>query len=195
MNKIHVIDNVISKEAQEEIKNLLYSNSFPWFYVSDITYGEDETNEKRCGFGHYLVLDKQVNSPYLNTILPIVYNVRDKLKYKKNKIAEIYKCRAFLQIPLIKEKAVFDDPHIDQKDPHTVILYYVNDNEARTRIYKNQFNKNIHKKQIIPKTKNLIEYKTITPKQGRAVVFNGKYFHTEEQPIKSNKCILNFNIS
>ena len=175
MNKIHVIDNVISKEAQEEIKNLLYSNSFPWFYVSDITYGEDETNEKRCGFGHYLVLDKQVNSPYLNTILPIVYNV--------------------LQIPLIKEKAVFDDPHIDQKDPHTVILYYVNDNEARTRIYKNQFNKNIHKKQIIPKTKNLIEYKTITPKQGRAVVFNGKYFHTAEQPIKSNKCILNFNIS
>ena len=42
MNKIHVIDNVISKEAQEEIKNLLYSNNTA--HTSEVTYMPDFRN-------------------------------------------------------------------------------------------------------------------------------------------------------
>ena len=34
----------------------------------------------------------------------------------------------------------------------------------------------------------------ITPKMGRVVVFNGKYWHTAEQPEHSNRCIINYNI-
>ena len=34
----------------------------------------------------------------------------------------------------------------------------------------------------------------VTPKQGRAVIFNGKYYHTAQQPKDNVRCIINFNV-
>jgi hypothetical protein len=34
----------------------------------------------------------------------------------------------------------------------------------------------------------------VTPKQGRAVIFDGKYYHTARQPKDKLRCIINFNI-
>ena len=34
----------------------------------------------------------------------------------------------------------------------------------------------------------------VTPKQGRAVIFDGKYYHTAEQPKDNLRCIINFNV-
>src|SRR5210317_2264754 len=36
--------------------------------------------------------------------------------------------------------------------------------------------------------------KKIQPKQGRVVIFNGKYWHTAEQPKTKNRCVINYNI-
>jgi len=34
----------------------------------------------------------------------------------------------------------------------------------------------------------------VKPKRGRAVIFDGKYYHTAEQPTQNMRCIINFNI-
>ena len=49
--------------------------------------------------------------------------------------------------------------------------------------------KQLFMKMILTKIK-----KAIKPKQGRVVVFNGKYWHTAEQPKKNKRCIINYDI-
>ena len=46
----------------------------------------------------------------------------------------------------------------------------------------------------MPFFEDVKELKRITPKQGRVVIFDGMYWHTE-QPKKDVRCIINFNIS
>ena len=38
------------------------------------------------------------------------------------------------------------------------------------------------------------EKQRVTPKQGTAVMFDGRYLHTAYQPKKNMRCIINFNI-
>ena len=37
--------------------------------------------------------------------------------------------------------------------------------------------------------------RSITPKQGSVVIFDGSYFHTAEQPKQGNRCIINCNLT
>ena len=46
----------------------------------------------------------------------------------------------------------------------------------------------------IPYFEDVKELKRVTPKQGRIVVFDGRYWHTAEQPTKNIRCIINMNI-
>ena len=77
------------------------------------------------------------------------------------------------------------------KEEHLVVLYYVNDSDGDTVIYKQKYNQKENK---IPYMKDMEELKRITPKQGRVIMFNGDNFHTAQQPIKNVRCIVNYNI-
>ena len=42
-----------------------------------------------------------------------------------------------------------------------------------------------------------VEYtikQSVTPKQGRVVLFDGGLFHTAEQPTKNTRCVVNYNL-
>ena len=43
-------------------------------------------------------------------------------------------------------------------------------------------------------TAKLLIKKKITPKQGRVVVFDGRFYHTAEQPTDNKRCIINFDV-
>ena len=60
--KIYVFDDIIDLDLQEEIKNVLvsdyvyYNQSFPWYYLDDITVTYDNPNsQRRPGFTHEYV--------------------------------------------------------------------------------------------------------------------------------------------
>ena len=44
-------------------------------------------------------------------------------------------------------------------------------------------------------TKKLLIKKRVTPKQGRLVVFDGRYWHTAEQPKYNKRCVINTDIT
>ena len=58
------------------------------------------------------------------------------------------------------------------KEKHLALLYYVNDSDGDTIIYENK--------------KTLKIKKTIKPKQGRIVIFDGSYWHSGSQPKKKH---------
>lgn len=180
---IKIIDDVIDKETQEKIKNTLLSYDFSWHYVSDVSI-KDNQHQRRPGFSHHFVKNNDIISSYYDMIVPIILNSVGE--------TNLINARSFLQLPLSSEFVGngVDTPHLDLTSPHTVILYYVNDSDGDTVIYD-----------YVSKDENDIPYfedikvkETITPKQGRVVIFNGLTWHTARQPKDNVRCIINCNI-
>ena len=174
-NKIKIFDNIIPFKEQNKLINLFLSNSFPWFYIPDITHSFKKS-QKRHALAHRFIKEGHLNSNYFNSVEPIIKHVINKLKYKKVVLSDV---RSFLQFPLNIKSKKLDTPHIDTKHNHIVFLYYVKDSEASTIIYLD---------------KSFKKYKKIKAKQGRLVVFPGSLWHTAEQPSKKIRCIINCNI-
>jgi hypothetical protein len=88
-------------------------------------------------------------------------------------------------------------PHIDSFFPHYVAIYYVNDSDGDTIIF-NETNDSydsgdadINKIKTGPFTIK----RRVTPKKGKVLIFEGKYYHTSSWPIV-NKCrsVININL-
>ena len=185
---IKILDNIITKEEQEDFKNTLHGAKFNWFYIPDVTKLDNKQQQRPC-LTHLYMNNGHINSVWYDYVKKISDNVNKKLK-KKLKPVQV---RSFLQLSLNKKflgKEKIDTPHIDLDIPHTVYLYYVNDCDGDTVLY----NYKSKDKKDIPIFEDIKELKRITPKQGRVVVFDGRYWHTAEQPTKGTRTIVNFDM-
>ena len=68
-------------------------------------------------------------------------------------------------------------------DNHYVVLYYVLDSDGDTIIYNEQ-----------EESETYTIKERVTPKQGRVVIFDGRFYHTAEQPRHNTRCILNYDL-
>lgn len=176
INDIVIIDDVIPKNYQDLIEsNLLGEMNAHWLLLDDISYGRDRVIDKsNPGLVHPLKIDNQVKSPIFNLVLPMVLISLDHVGWKYH---NTLMARSFLQYP--KEVSTPNNSHIDLEVPHVVCLYYVNDCDGPTVIYE-------------PGTTNIKQ--SINPQKGRAVVFDGKYYHSSSNPTTKRRCIINFDI-
>lgn len=181
MSQIKIVDNIVDKDRQELIKKtLLDNNFFPWYYVKDISKRDNEY-QSRPGFQHLFKKNYEIMSDWFEEVLPIVKDY-----------PQVINARSFLQLPLNQKfigKGV-DTPHLDLTTPHTVVLYYVCDSDGDTILY----NYESKDENDIPYFEDVKIQKKVTPKQGRAVIFNGLTWHTAEQPKNNLRCIINFNV-
>ena len=203
--QILVFDNFIDLEYQEQIKKQLlgaedsFGPRFPWFYVEDVTSAYDEDSQHRPGLSHsYVDLPLEltgdendvlepysvgkVMSGYHDLFVPMLKRVGFKLGLRN---LNVIQGRSFLQFP-VNTDGTIDNPHIDiiGKVDFLVALYYVCDSDGDTVIYNET-----------KESKTYTIKKSITPKQGRMVIFDGSLYHAAEQPINSNtRCIVNYNL-
>lgn len=176
IDNIIVIDNVIPKSYQDLIEaSLLGEMNAHWLLLDDISYGHSNNLAKtNPGLVHPLKVDNQIKSPLFNLVLPMVLLSLDRVGWK---YTDTLMARSFLQFP--KDVSTPNNSHIDLEMPHVVCLYYVNDCDGPTIIYEPRSNK---------------IKKTIDPQKGRAVVFDGKYYHSSSNPTTTRRCIINFDI-
>ena len=188
--EIIVIDDFVSLKYQEKIKHELLglNNNFPWYYVEDVTSAGDDDSQHRAGFGHQYV---NLNDDDVSEIMSVYHHLFTPLlgkacQYLKMPQTEVLQGRSFLQFPLKNiDTSVVDTPHIDidEGDEHIVVLYYVVDSDGDTIIYNERI-----------KSDTYTEKQRVSPKQGRVVIFDGKQYHTAEQPTKGTRCIVNYNL-
>ena len=169
---IKIIDDFIPLDEQEEIKKLFlgYGTSFPWFFKSDVTFKHG--NQNRPAMAHTFVWEGKTISPFANGAVRLGKIGAEKADYK---FTSVLNARTFLQFPLSPNFLKDDTPdsvHIDTPTKHLVVLYYVITADGDT---------------IIGDTK-------VTPKQGRAVLFDGSIYHTAEQPKNGMRCVINVNV-
>lgn len=188
---IEIFDNLIPLTLQKEIKSTMLGGDFPWFHLEDITAYQTPDRERKPALTHYFVNDYQVVSGGFGLISALPHLASDKINFAYSKL---FQARAFLQYPLnlvlLKNKT--DYLHIDALFEHLVVIYYVCDSDGRTIIVDKQ--KENNKADWNLKYSDYPILEKVEPKQGRLLVFDGKYYHTAEQPENNVRCIINFNL-
>ena len=206
-NQIMVIDDFIEKDYQNKIKTELLGGvhhtglQFPWYYIEDITVAYDDDSKHRPGLSHqYVNLPKEwaedndeplkpnllgrVHSEYHDLFVPMLQKVGYKLGLNSVRVLQ---GRSFLQFPLNTDGTI-DTAHIDIEEDidFMVALYYVCDSDGDTVIY--------NEREELPNEKYTVK-ESVTPKQGRMVIFDGRLYHAAKQPINSNtRCVVNYNL-
>ena len=166
-----IIDNLLPQSYADEIENVLLRNSFPWYFLEDITYSNtdkfNELSNKTPGLTHSVLING-TPSGYFD-LVKIIPHLALNTDFKFDKI------RAFLQLP-INTKQKHNNIHVDSILPHIVCLYYVNDSEGDTYLFNGDITQ------------------IITPKKNRVVLFDGSIKHASSAPTKSPRCVLNYNL-
>ena len=86
--------------------------------------------------------------------------------------------RIYITVPHNTDQKNYE-PHTDLPYKHMVVLYYVNDADGDTVFFDNNNN-------------NII--KSVSPKKGRAVSFDGSILHGGGIPTKGPRCIVNYDL-
>jgi hypothetical protein len=197
MNDIFIIDDVIPKDKQDFVEKAMFSKSLFWTFFEDVALSKEETKllgitKKTPAIGCYI---KQEHPPYFFGQLYYKVEMIPRLACQKINLEfnTILDARSFLMFPLHdKVRKEYDNIHVDRTDDHWVCLYYVNDSDGDTVLFK-QTREDMNNDIEVFKNTKFEPLKTVTPKKGRAIVFNGNRYHSSTAPTEGVRCILNFD--
>ena len=183
MNLIEYND-VLPDIQHRWFKEVVTNPSFHWGFIQDSAYSGVASEQ-------FLSLDdKQKNPSFSMSILESDYNHQDRYWFEKFELIFLtlletakldknllQRARLGLYLPM-KTGKEHNNIHTDRDYPHTVLLYYVNDNDGDTYWFDENDNI-IHK---------------FTPKANTAVVFDGMIRHASSNPSTGFKISLNLNV-
>ena len=180
----NIYDNFLTKSYHKEIKDILTSADFPWFYIPNISDGTDTRELKNeYGFYHLLINDKgQGNSNYTSFFRPMLHQIMDITNTNK-----ILKARCDMTTNKGIEKV--HDTHVDFVDQtsYKSVIFYVNETDGDTTLFNERYTSDF-------KDRTQTIMKKVQPKENRLLVFEGDLLHTGSSPINySNRILINCN--
>ena len=187
-----IIDDSLFEQSEiDEIKKILLGE-FPWYlgkgYTSTVLYDvydlfKNHKNVFESGqFTHTFNMEEKITSDFFS--VPSLISNKAMLKYRLSE--QILRSKANLTTKVsVQGDNLHNTPHVDKNFPHWVMIYYVNNSDGDTFIF-NETNFNCS---------NLTVKKRIEPKEGRVVIFDGKYLHAGMHPRNNNyRTVINFNL-
>ena len=189
---IKVLDNIIDKELQDEIENLLFDPQCSWHYNPyTVTSEEEQHHAEQYNISNELLKNVVDTQMFVHSITKGTRIDDEKTSLVCAEILKQFQTRADFPIELvyriqsnlqIRDGHISEEQHnvihVDNYDPHYVIIYYVNDTDGDTLFF--------NESSII---------KRVSPKKGRILLFEGSNLHANQLPRKSlNRCVLNINI-
>lgn len=118
---IKIIDNFLPKRTSNQIKEVMTSNMFPWYYNDGVAYQNNSENEDFY-FTHLFYVNNVFQS---NFIEPVVFPLLEKLN--PNALIRI-KGNLYPRTEDLKNNS----DHVDYKFQHVGAIYYVNSNNGYT---------------------------------------------------------------
>jgi hypothetical protein len=194
-----ILDNLLPETFVSEIEHTLTRPEFDWHYKASIAYEDnsgllqeamaaDPNIRETRGFAHRFYYENTKFGPYCDFIRPILYFIEDKAGIPVNSIERI---RAVLIPPEPLIKDCYNMPHVDLNYPHKTLIYYVNDCDSGTILFKEKYD---FTKVWPDPSRKTIEHR-IESKRGRCVVFDGATYHTGIFPEKNDKILININFT
>ena len=176
------VDNFLPKFYQESIYKSILFEQTPWVAIDNISGGDMTVTadgvdmfKTQSVFYHLCYADEQVYSNLFYTLRPIIDAAEH---YTQSPVNKLLRIRVGLFIK--SADAGSNAPHVDYVDPHKTLLYYVNDSDGDTILYNEFYEKDKHKTRFTIKNK-------VSPKQGRAILFDGLQYHSSSVPIVNDR--------
>jgi hypothetical protein len=198
--EFYVIDDVVEKPVQDLLEDTLLGADTNWVFNRHRAYANHnevtrETKNSLMTFSHLIQSGDVTHTDKINLYLSVVKNSMQKIGIKS---AECFNAVSHIQLPK-SMSSLYGVPHVDSHTPnqsYLICIYYVTDSDGDTLVFK-QNTSNTTQEQV---KSGIINIETdvvqrITPKKGRAVVFDGSQYHCAGRPHKDSiRCVLNFNI-
>lgn len=199
-------NNFFPKIVQKQIIDTITDNNFDWNYRKKENiktrpeykelYESDATILNGDGFRH-MFYDNRKNyiSKHGQRMMDLF-----SLHIEKNfniKVNQFIRLISVFTLPTVTTK-LYNLPHIDHFFEHKTLLYYVNSCDGDTFFFNETLplNKYQNIAQVFThdlEYKNRTIYKTITPEQGKAVLFDGIQYHAAGIPSLDNRYVINVN--
>jgi hypothetical protein len=179
-------DSFLSKEEVDNYFSLVSSSDFPWYIHVKTGVGYDsisETEKEDSVLIHYAYIDGKPNSEYYSSFKHIFDKFCEKYKIDYSAILRIR-----LNLFFSREDQKPTGAHIDTYKDHLVFLYYFNDSDGDTVFYENTYDG-----ESMSPGEDLVEMHRSTPKSGKAVLFNGRRYHSPTTP-KNNRLRFTLNV-
>ena len=161
MFKVDVVDNFLKKEDYEQLREILESNNFPWYFQLYTAVKTDDIFNYQ--FIHLFYRDNAPNSEYFNILKPLIKQI--------NPISLI---RVKANLNPISHKLVKFDKHIDQSIKCKVAIYYINDNNGYTVVGKEKIKSKSNR--IVFFDSNVEHYGTNSTNCKNRTLINFNYF-------------------
>jgi hypothetical protein len=163
------------------------SPDFQWVYTPSTNNQKetsimkrDESSYESGQLVHALYLEGARRSQFFDIVFPFFYFLEEKTGIKLGAIERI---KANMLLKGNEPDDKYNTPHIDiPDDGYKSLLYYVKDSDGDTFIFNETFRDK----------RALTVRKRVTPKKGKAVVFDSNTWHASSNPRQSqNRVVLN----
>ena len=191
-----IVNDFLGNSYADRLLNVALSPVFQWKFQPDVTYGEYIQGDKNANSGwvHNLLQDDDY-SEFLNLFVPLLDNIQDLVETK----CVFTRLRVALHQNTIGAPK-HNNPHTDYQDDHYSAIYYLNDSDGDTFLFKEYDDPNSgtmqqrwEKSQSI---KNFTIQESVTPKKNKLLIFDGHQYHASSHPKESNyRIILNVNFT
>ena len=166
---------------------LCRDNTFPCFYQEQTSFynGTSEVlqldgYEEHPYFAHTIVTDNQIKSNAYDIVFDKFWKWM--VKNVDGDFGELIRVRA---AKTMKNRVPPTPPHVDAPFGHWGMLYYCDNSDGPTTIYKERYGEN---------PENVRPKQYIDPEKGKYVIFDGRMYHSGNAPRKhSSRTILNIN--
>jgi hypothetical protein len=196
INEIYSFDNIVDVEIQNQIEKYVYDKNLDWDIKTNIT--KNEGINTNYSFPAQVISPPHIDKNILKFIDIIIDN---SLNMINKKLVKKYRIKINKTIPhSIDINEEYRLLHIDKAEPHVTIIYYINDSDGDTLIFNDENNKHLKNIKEFMNNDNFLDFKnfelskSISPKKGRVVIFDGNLWHYGKYPTKSERNIININL-
>ena len=193
MDDIIVFDDIVSTKNQNILEDF-FTNHTKYKYGNNIEHSEDGSY-----FPQYVFVREKL-SDYPPEINDIISDIETQISKKLNiKSIGNYRTKAN---KLLSTDTPTDDKrkgmHIDRWVEHYSLIYYINNSDGDTYFYRfKNFDEDMPRWMKIVQNSDFDKFdfiKSIPPKKGRIVLFDGMLPHHSDYPSKGERYVLNFNL-
>lgn len=193
INGYYIFDDIIPKVEQLKLEKYVKLSNLNWNYRHNITGQYGGTDLLKLPANVLTSIDI-MDTNILNIINSIKLNLLNKLNIEFDRD---YRCKINWTTPISENYDFKNLIHIDMVVAHIAIVYYINDTDGDTIFLNNKKGNSAESHQNNLKSINIDDFeieKKISPKKGRAVIFNGNIYHYGEYPTITDRFIINFDL-
>ena len=186
------IDDVIPKAYQNQLE--AEASALGWFFHKESARPGLGFAHSYSGF-HHLAFDAASATPVASAINAMLVPL---LFLACEKAGLIFKDLLRIRLGLFPRTMIdvpYHNPHVDFYAPHVVGLYYVNDSDGDTVLFRETFETvSLELSAQYANDAKFTELGRITPKKGRMALFDGKHYHASMHPkTSSHRIVVTFD--